>query len=111
MTDRGRLRKYYERDRSYSGNRLQKYYDRNAKRIHHQSITKMIMKESIIVHFRTMEIEENIKIIIKTSIGMKISMVVIDLMIQIILIVDIGHMTETDHTIKIGHIVETGTTP
>ena len=76
----------------------------HAKGIDHQSITKMIMKESIIAHFRTMEIGENIKIIIKTGIGMKISMIVIDLMIWIILMVDIGHMTET------GHIVETGTT-
>ena len=68
----------------------------------HQSITKMIMKDSIIIHFRTMEIGENIiKIIIKTSIAMKISMIVIDLMIQIIPKVEIGYMTET------GHIVET----
>ena len=77
----------------------------HAKGIDHQSITKMIMKESIIAHFRTMEIGENIKISIKTNIGMKIPMIVIDLMIQIILMVEIGHMTET------GHIVETGTTP
>ena len=48
---------------------------------------------------------ENIKIVIKTSIGMKISMVLIDPMIQIIHKVEIGHMTET------GHIVEIGTTP
>ena len=65
----------------------------------------MIMKETIIIHFRTMEIEENIKIVMKTSIGMKISMIVIDHMIQIIPNVEIGHMTET------GHIVETGTIP
>ena len=77
----------------------------HAKGIDHQSITKMIMEESIIAHFRTMEMGENIKIIIKTSIGMKISMIVIDFMIWIILMVEIGHMTET------GHIVETGTTP
>ena len=70
-----------------------------------QSITKMIMKESIIIHFRTMEIGEIIKIIIRTNIGMKISMIVIDLMIWIILMVEIWHMTDT------GHIVETGTTP
>ena len=44
----------------------------------HQSITKMIMKEGIIIHFRTLEIGENTNIIIKTSIGMKISMIVID---------------------------------
>ena len=62
-----------------------------------QSITKMIMKESVIIHFRTMEIGENIKIVIKTSIGMKISMIVIDLMIWIILIVETGHIVETDH--------------
>ena len=31
-------------------------------------------------------------------------------MIVIILMVEIGHVTETDHTIEIGHIVETGTT-
>ena len=70
-----------------------------------QSITKIIMKESIIIHFGTMEIGENIKIIIKTSIGIKISVIVIGLMIWIILMVEIRHMTET------GHIVETGTIP
>ena len=53
----------------------------------HQSITEIIMKESIIIHFRTMNIVENIKIVIKTNIGMKISMIVIDLMIWIILMV------------------------
>ena len=63
----------------------------------HQSITKIIMKESIIIHFRTMEIGENIKIVIKTSIGMKISMIVTDLMIWIILIVETGHIVEADH--------------
>ena len=71
----------------------------------HQGITKIIMKESIIIHFRTMEIGENIKIVIKTSVGMKISMIVIDHIIWIILMVEIGHMTET------AHIVETGTFP
>ena len=49
----------------------------HAKGIDRQSITKMIMKESIIAHFRTMEIGENIKISIKTNIGMKIPMIVI----------------------------------
>ena len=39
----------------------------HAKGIDCQSITKIIMKESSIVHFRTMGIGENIKIIIKTS--------------------------------------------
>ena len=77
----------------------------HAKGIDCQSITKIITKESIITHFRTMKIGENIKIIIKTSKGIKISMIEIDPMIQIILMADIGHMTET------GHIVETGTTP
>ena len=62
----------------------------------HLSITKMIMEESIIIHFRTMEIRENIKRVIKTSIGMKISMIVIDLIIQIILIVETGHIVEID---------------
>ena len=76
-----------------------------AKGMDCQSITKITMKKSITVHFRTMEIGENIKIIIKTSIGMKISMIMIDPMIWIIPKVEIGHMTET------GHIVETGTTP
>ena len=77
----------------------------HAKGIDCQSITKMIMKESIIALFRTMGIGENIKIIIRKNIGMKISIIVIDPMMQIILMVEIGHITET------GHIVETGTTP
>ena len=38
----------------------------------HQGIKEIIMKESIIIHFRTMEIGENIKRVIKTSIGKKI---------------------------------------
>ena len=71
----------------------------------HQSITKIIMKESIIIHFRTMEIGENIKIIIKTNIGITISMTMINPIIQITLIVEIGHMTET------GYIIQTGTIP
>ena len=80
--------------------------DRNhAKRIDCQSFTKIIMKKSIIIHFRTMEIGEYIKIIIMTNIGIKISMIMIDSMIWIILMAEIGHMTEA------GHIVETGTTP
>ena len=62
-----------------------------------QGITKMIMKESIIIHFRTMEIGENIKRIIRTSIGMTISMIMIDLMIWITLIVETGHILEIDH--------------
>ena len=37
-----------------------------------QGITKINMKESIIIHFRTMEIGENIKRVIKTIIGKKI---------------------------------------
>ena len=67
----------------------------------HQSITKIIMKESIIIHFRTMEIGENKKIIIKTNIGIKISMIVTDLMIWIILMIEIGHIVETGHIIEI----------
>ena len=66
-----------------------------------QGIIKIIMKESIIIHFRPMEIGENIKRVIKTSIGMKISMIVMDLMIQIIPQVEIGHMTETGHILEI----------
>ena len=62
-----------------------------------QGITKTIMKESIIIHFRTMEIGENIKVVVKTGIGMKISMIVIDLMIWIIPIVETGHIVERDH--------------
>ena len=42
-----------------------------AKGIDHQSITKIIMEWSITIHFRTMEMGKNIKIILKTSIGMK----------------------------------------
>ena len=60
----------------------------------------MIMKESIIIHFRTMEIGENIKIVIKTSIGMKISMIVIDLMIWIIPIVETHHETTVEMSIR-----------
>ena len=41
----------------------------------------------------------------KTGIGMKISMIVINPIIQTVLIVEIGHMTET------GYIIETGTIP
>ena len=77
----------------------------HAKGIDHQGITKITMKKSITMHFRTMEIGENIKIPIKLSIGMKISMIIIDTMIWMILKAEIGHITET------GHIVETGTTP
>ena len=62
----------------------------------HQGITKMIIEESIIIHFRTMEIRENIKRAIRTSIGMKISMIVIYLMIWITLIVETGHIVEID---------------
>ena len=79
-----------------------------------QSITKMIMKESIVIHFRTMEIGEIIKIVIKTSIGMKISMTMIDTMIQITLMIEVEDTKETGHTLQIDymtemiHIVETG---
>ena len=66
----------------------------------HQGITKMIMKESIIIHFWTMEIKENIKRVIQTSIGMKISMIVIDLMIWIILILETGHETSVEMSIR-----------
>ena len=65
-----------------------------------QSITKIFMKESIIVHFRTMEIGENIKIIIKTNIGIKNSMTIVNPIIWIILIVEIGHVTKTGYIIE-----------
>ena len=61
-----------------------------------QGIAKMIMKENIFIHFRTMQIGESIKRVIKTSIGMKISMIVIDLMIWTTLIVETGHIVEID---------------
>ena len=62
----------------------------------HQGITKITMKESIIIHFRTMEIGEKIKRVIKTCIGIKISMIVLDLMIWIVLIVETGHIVKID---------------
>ena len=61
-----------------------------------QGITKMITKENFIIHFRTIKIGENIKRVIKTSVGMKISMIVIDLMIWTSLIVETGHIVEID---------------
>ena len=70
----------------------------------------MTIKERIIAISRTREIEENIDTIIETNIGMKISMIVIDLMIQMILIVEIGHTTETNHTKETIHVVEIGLT-
>ena len=54
-----------------------------------QYTTKMTIKERIIVLFRTIEIGQNIKIIIKTNIRMKSSMIEIDLMTEMILIVEI----------------------
>ena len=119
MKDRNRLQNYYGRNKYIAGidhkitmkeigpiagidheNTMTEI--NHAERIDHQSITKKrILKGSIMIHFRTMEIGENIK----TSIGIKISMIMIDLMIWITLKVEIGHMTVT------GHIVETGTAP
>ena len=51
------------KDRSYSRDKLQKYYDKNksCRRADHQDIRKIIMKDSIIIHFKTIEIGENIK--------------------------------------------------
>ena len=93
MTDRGRLQKYYERDRSYSRDRSPKYYKNDYEREYYNT-------------FQDHGNRRNYKdLFIRTSIGLKISMVVIDLMIWIILMIEIGQMTET------GHIVETGTTP
>ena len=107
MIDRKRSWNYYERDRSNSRDRSWTYYDRIklCRRDRSPKYYKMIIKESIVAHFRTMEIRENTKIIIKTSIGMKISKIMIDPMIWIILKVEIGHITET------GHIAESGTSP
>ena len=60
-----------------------------------QNTTKMIIKDRIIVLFRTMEVGENRKIIIiRTNIGTEIS------------IVEIDHMTEMIHIVEIGLIVE-----
>ena len=75
-----------------------------------QNITKMTIKKRIIAISRTREIGENIKIIVQINIGIncEISMIVIDLMIQMILIVEIGHTTETNHTKEKIHIVERG---
>ena len=61
------------------------------------------MKEGFIIHFRTLEIEKILKIVMKTSIGMKISMIVIDLMIWMILMVEIGHIVETGYIVEIDH--------
>ena len=76
--------------------------------IYHENATKITIKGRIMAIFRTRKIGEDIKIIIKTNIGInhKISMKVIG--IQMILIVEIGHMAETNHTIEIGLIVEIG---
>ena len=68
----------------------------HANRIDHQDTTKMTIKERIIALFRTMEIGENIKIIIKTNIEMKSSTTEIDLMTEMIHIVEIGLMVEID---------------
>ena len=61
------------------------------------------MKEGFIIHFGTMEIEKILKIVMNTSIGMKISMTMINPMIWTVLIIEIGHIIET------GHMIETGT--
>ena len=48
-----------------------------------------------------MEIGENIKIIIKTNIGITIFMIVVDPMIWMILMVEICHIAETGHIAEI----------
>ena len=68
--------------------------------IDHQDTTKMTIEERIIALFRTMEIGENIKIIIKTNIGMKSSTIEIDLMTEMILIVEIDCKTTTEMSIR-----------
>ena len=90
---------------------------------------KMTIERRIIAISKTREIGENIKTIIKTNIGInckitmkeivpiaetdhivetdhRISMIVIDPMVQMIHIAEMGYMTETNHTIRIGHIAE-----
>ena len=63
MTDRNRLWNYYERDRPYSRDRSWNTMTEinHAEGIDHQSTTKITIKERIILHFRTMEIWENIR--------------------------------------------------
>ena len=120
MIDRSRLQKYYERVRSYSRDRSQNYYEGDSS----------YGRDRIIVLFRTMEIGENIKIIIKTNIGLKSSTIEIDLMTKMSHIVEIDCKTtvemnigkkiigiskirdireiiaKTGHIAEIGHIVE-----
>ena len=55
-----------------------------------KNTTKMIIKERIIVLFRTIEIGENIKIIVRTNIGMKSST------IEIYLMIEMSHIVEID---------------
>ena len=108
-----KLQKYYERDRSYSRDRSQKYYERNKSYRGDRSpqYYKNDYEREYYNTFLDQGNKRNYKIVIKTSIGIKISMIVIDPMIQIILMVEIGHMTETGHIVETGYIVETGTTP
>ena len=112
MTDRDRLQNYYQRDRSYSRDRSQKYYDKNksCRRDRSPEYYKNNYEREYYHTIRNMEIGENIKIVIKTNIGMKISMIMIDLMIQIIPKVEIGHIVETGtshkNTKETGHTIE-----
>ena len=101
MTDRNRLQNYYERDLIGLITGIDHENTMTeincVEGIDHQSITKITTKEKIIIHFSTMEIGENIKIIIKTNIGIRISMIVMDPMIWMILTVEKGHIVEIDH--------------
>ena len=98
MTDRNRLQNYYERDRSYSRDRLQEHHDRN-KSCRRKRLPKYYKNDYEREYYHTFQDHgnrKNVKRVIKTSIGMKISMIVIDLMIWIILIVETGHIVEID---------------
>ena len=68
---RDRLQKYYGKNKSCRRERPPEYYKNNYEREYYHA-------------FQDHGNRRNIKIVIKTSIGMKISMIVIDLMIQII---------------------------
>ena len=74
MTDRNRLQNYYEKITMKEIGPIAGIDCKNTmtetnhtEGIDQQNTTKMIMKENIIIHFRTMGIRENINIIIRTN--------------------------------------------
>ena len=71
MTDRNSSQNYYERENCNT-------FQDHGRRRNINIIIGTNMKEGFIIHFRTMEIEKILKIVMKTSIGMKISMTVIN---------------------------------